>query len=445
VLQYTEWLHTEAQKTRGNFFSLLGNHEIGSTIPPTLIKFASEVDCQCFEQMLEPPETNKFNMRGKGRNQQFTPGSGKIAAKVFAARPVVIQIGEFVFSHADVGTFARTNTLFEFVDGDETRMTLENLNQFVFTYLRNSSTCPHQGHNPDRTVNLNYDHVTTPDLPVPVSNPHSRLSVNQLKTAVAAYVSAYTSQQPSTTNMIVFPTIVQDMIGIGYNDRPNGPLWNRDICKDESIEGIYAVTRTPVPRDVSLKFIAGHSIQYSGITEEMPGAWCVDTGRSLAFNPGENAAEYYKKRAQSLQIDGIKEPNPTVTLISPDGASSPRVTHDDGKPLEVTAMLVTGQTRKLIESFHVPADTHKIIGRDVARPDYPVDLPERLFELNVQKGWVFVFAFQGSLKISNQSSFSDLPLYKNQVIRNPEKVTLYFDTPTHARVEYTFKWVEVVQ
>jgi hypothetical protein len=176
----------------------------------------------------------------------------------------------------------------------------------------------------------------------------------------------------------------------------------------------------------------------------MPGAWCVDTGRSLAFNPGENAAEYYKKRAQSLQIDGIKEPNPTVTLISPDGASSPRVTHDDGKPLEVTAMLVTGQTRKLIESFHVPANNYKKIGR-VARPGYPVDLPEFLFELDLQKGWVFVFALLDSLKIRNENSVSDLPPYKNQVIRNPEKVTLYVNTLSGARVEYTFKWVEVVQ
>jgi hypothetical protein len=437
VLQYTEWLHTEAQKTHGNFFSLLGNHEIGSTVANTsLFDYASDVDCQCFERMLELPETNEIKLRGKGRQQQFTPGSGKIAAKVFAARPVVIQIGEFVFSHADVGTFARTNSDFEFVEGSETRMTLDELNQFVFTYLRNTST----GDN-DRTITLNYDHFTTPVRPSAVSQSPFTLSVNELKTAVAAYVSAYTSNQPSTTTMIVFPAPVKNMIGIGQD---MGPLWNRDICKDESYNHVDALTRTPVPRGVSLKFIAGHSVQYSGITEEMPGAWCVDTGRSLAFNPGENAAEYYKKRAQSLQIDGIKEPNPTVTLISPDGASSPRVTHDDGKPLEVTAMLVTGQTRKLIESFHVPANNYKKIGR-VARPGYPVDLPEFLFELDLQKGWVFVFALLDSLKIRNENSVSDLPPYKNQVIRNPEKVTLYVNTLSGARVEYTFKWVEVVQ
>jgi hypothetical protein len=74
------------------------------------------------------------------REEYFKPGRGLIALKVFAQRPVVIQIGKFVFSHADIGSFLYfadenkwKDKYFRFCDSAYEE--LHQLNNHVFTYL----------------------------------------------------------------------------------------------------------------------------------------------------------------------------------------------------------------------------------------------------------------------------------------------------------------------
>lgn len=263
VLQYTEHLHRQAQlptneNEKGNFFSLLGNHEIMSTslesrLSPAAFydRYASAADLACFSRA--------FN---------FTPGIGLIASRIFASRPVVIQIGKFVFSHADVGTFAVTDDLFDFKftkeDGGNSTLTLAQLNFFMFSYLHR----------------------------VPKENKKQSRKLRGNESSISREI--------------------QNVLGIVSK---NGPLWNQDICREEP-------AYTKLTDGVTLKFVAGHTVQKPSykIQEKIKDqVWCVDTAMSEAFKlGGVSSYEYHRERAQSLKIKNIKTPHlSVVSIISP--------------------------------------------------------------------------------------------------------------------------------
>ena len=280
VLQYTEYLHTEAKKSNGNFFSLLGNHEIYSTSSNArknrydfYFNYASEADLACFD-----------------RPKLFEPGKGLIASKVFAVRPVVIQIEKFVFSHADVGMFAVSDTHFEFAKSakslgvwsrsslsfvpDTQQYTLEQLNNYVFDYM----TCE-SSPTPNEPQNL--------DL----------FKINDAGTR--KHIATYTPK-------------IQTIIGI--DKEMKGPLWERKICEDP----FQSDSITSLNRNVTLKFVAGHSIQQttSSINNTIrDNVWCVDTGMSEAFNGTGKQPYSREERAQSLEIINLNSESPSIRNI----------------------------------------------------------------------------------------------------------------------------------
>jgi hypothetical protein len=104
VLLYTEMLKEQAQREGGEFYSLLGNHEMYSTggknatsdLDDFFTKYVSTSDLRGYD----------FNNDGDAltsRKDLFSGGSGTMAKKLFAGRGLVLKIGNVVFSHADVG------------------------------------------------------------------------------------------------------------------------------------------------------------------------------------------------------------------------------------------------------------------------------------------------------------------------------------------------------
>ena len=261
---------------------MLGNHEIFSTSSDArngrydfYYRYASQADLNCFD-----------------RPKLFEPGKGLIASKVFAARPVVIQIGKFVFSHADVGMFAVSDTHFEFAKSakslgvwsesslsfvpDTQQYTLEQLNNYVFDYM----TCESS----------------------PTPNEPQNLDLFKINDA------------GTRKHIVTYTPKIQTIIGI--NGEMKSPLWERNICKDP----FQSDSITSLDHNVSLKFVAGHSIQQNGFIKNTirDNVWCVDTGMSEAFDGTGTQQPYSREqRAQSLEIIILISENPLTRVINP--------------------------------------------------------------------------------------------------------------------------------
>ena len=95
-----------------------------------------------------------------------------------------------------------------------------------------------------------------------------------------------------------------------------GPLWERKICQDP----FQSDSLTSLNHNVTLKFVAGHSIQEttSSINNTIrDNVWCVDTGMSEAFNSTGKQPYSREQRAQSLEIKNINSQTPVTRVINP--------------------------------------------------------------------------------------------------------------------------------
>ena len=129
VIQYVEHLQRQAHDQGGNVISLLGNHELRSS---SRKYFDTYYSC-CVN-----PHDESFG--DKNTRQKLLAAGGLIATRVFSKRPVVVNIGKLVFSHADIGAFSpENNGVFRTYSTPSTlsfQFTFDGLNNASFNYLQ---------------------------------------------------------------------------------------------------------------------------------------------------------------------------------------------------------------------------------------------------------------------------------------------------------------------
>jgi hypothetical protein len=266
VLQYTEWLKQQAKNDRkrlgSDFISLLGNHEI-LTCGGHFEEYVSTSDLRVHQNLIE------------NRKRDFRAGSGQMAVKFLAQRPVVVRIGNCIFSHADIAD----TTL---IGANPTDDTLNEFNTAAFDFLTKGM-----------------DNVTV--------------------------------KQKRFLGFADGTVTLKDHGENQYNAFSQTPMTQRSICGNSAVwkhpNGEYIEDDSKLPATDKF-FISAHTIQIDGkirgrgfiddqISSHDPKHfWCIDTGRSRAFNrEGETALQV--DTATALKITNLNASAPTFKIVGP--------------------------------------------------------------------------------------------------------------------------------
>lgn len=222
VLWYTELLKIQAVAAGGEVYSLLGNHEMYSTIFDSsqadyfYRQYASASDLTAYTtentqtftaentQAFKAPNDEVDDNTLANRHSMFIGGHGLLATKLFASRGLVVKIGNIIFSHADVG--ATQEDQFGGIEN------IKKLNAMAHTYLAT-------GRGDD--------------------------------TALLA-------------------------IGVTPDKQDLHPVWNRQLCAQKNCELL--------PTTNNFVYVSAHTPQKKKIEPTCnERVWCIDTERSAAF------------------------------------------------------------------------------------------------------------------------------------------------------------------
>jgi hypothetical protein len=264
VLQYTEWLQSQAKsKNNGSdFISLLGNHEI-LTCGGHFEEYVSTSDLRVHQNTIE------------NRKTDFLAGSGPMAVKFLAQRPVVVRIGNCIFSHADIAD----TTL---IGANPTDDTLNEFNTAAFDFLTKGM-----------------ENVTV--------------------------------KQKWFLGFADGTVTLKDHGENQYNAFSQTAMTQRSICGNSAVwkfpDGEYIADDSKLPATDKF-FISAHTIQIDGkirgrgfidnqiLSLDPKHFWCIDTGRSRAFN---NAGDTVLQvdRATALKITKLDASPPTFEIVGP--------------------------------------------------------------------------------------------------------------------------------
>jgi hypothetical protein len=199
------------------------------------------------------------------RNLMFK-GGGDLASKFLAGRPLSYQIGDWIFSHADICLFTEP-TLTHIIPHDGRRQfyldaknfDLDKLNQIAFEYL---------------------------------------------KTGIIAADAARDGNYGD-----------RDMIGIGIDE--DNPMWSRNVCRPKRNELKVHNLKTD-PTQLNNLYVAAHSTVQTITSSNGNQIWCIDTQRSLAFKNNDGTdKEWHNQQCQSLRIEFQGQQRYKVSTIFP--------------------------------------------------------------------------------------------------------------------------------
>jgi hypothetical protein len=193
-------------------------------------------------------DINAFTNTSTTRADFFRAGQGSLATKFFTRRPFMVQIGNCIFSHADIAASLPVNDLIPRV--------FQELNNDYWRVLRRGKSS-----------------ITTDRA--------EALGLNQLFAGDDRYLRT--------------------------------PMWNRNICLN--------LTAPHVSND--LHFISAHTPKnkITFTANKSNRFWCIDTGRSRAFNSqGETALQVSK--ATALKITNLDASSPNFEIVGPSSRST---------------------------------------------------------------------------------------------------------------------------
>ena len=231
VLWYTELLKNQAKAVGGEFYSLLGNHEMYSANPNAPYtfypKYVSESDLKAYnhkftENLGINVDYYEYPSGEKANRYNLFKGGGLIAKKLFASRGLAVKIENVVFSHADVGGVNAAN--FGGIKNTE------QLNELAYAYLTTGN------HDSDTFMRIGVDSDAYDSYPVWNRNLCYKNFLDTLQNDTFTYVSAH-SPKNNISNPVPRVWCIDTQRSAGFGSSQGS---------DESLLIDFSTRNTPV-------------------------------------------------------------------------------------------------------------------------------------------------------------------------------------------------------